>query len=342
MAVPGTWQYDAEPLADKPLRRGAAGARFIARIFLDAPLRGTSRHPQLFVLIGVHESKRFKGLLMPELPEVQTVVDDLNAEGLPGCTITRAKVYWPRSIALTSPRRFQQQVERRRIVNIYRRAKFIVFVLQDDLWMAVHLRMTGRFQLFPSRSHRSRHVHVVLSLDDDRQLRFHDTRKFGRFYLTHDPDRILGALGPEPLDPDFTSKDMAVMLSRSKRQIKPLLLDQHFIAGLGNIYVDEALWAARIHPLRTAAELKADEVKSLHRNIRKVLRQGLRNAGTTLGQGPSNFYSLSRERGRNADHLKVFRRTGQPCLRCRTPIVRILVAQRSTHVCTRCQQLSST
>ena len=121
--------------------------------------------------------------------------------------------------------------------------------------------------------------------------------------------------------------------------LKPLLLDQRFIAGLGNIYVDEALWDAGLHPMRTAHTLGQADISRLHRAIRKVLRRGLKNLGTTLGTGATTFYSLARNRGHNRDQLKVFRRTGAPCPRCRRPIERLVVGQRSTHICTTCQPL---
>jgi formamidopyrimidine-DNA glycosylase len=127
------------------------------------------------------------------------------------------------------------------------------------------------------------------------------------------------------------------MLTRRNRRIKPLLLDQGFVAGIGNIYADEALWEARIHPMRPAGSITAAEARALHRAIQLVLKRGLRNLGTSLGTGKANFYSVGRRRGRNVDELKVFRRTGLPCPRCGGRIARIIVAQRSTHLCPRCQ-----
>ena len=127
------------------------------------------------------------------------------------------------------------------------------------------------------------------------------------------------------------------MLAGRRRQLKPLLLDQTFIAGLGNIYVDEGLWEARLHPLRRSDTLVADETTRLHRAIRKVLKQGLKNAGTTFSNGQANFYSLERKKGRNGEFLKVFRRTGKTCPRCRQAITRLVVGQRSTHICSNCQ-----
>lgn len=274
---------------------------------------------------------------MPELPEVQTIVNDLNAAGLIGRTIVQAEVFWPATIATSSSTVFCSQIRDRMIQGIARRGKFVLFKLQAGLTLAVHLRMTGRFQIVDAINRPCRHVHVILRMDDGHSLWFHDTRKFGRFFLVEHCGALLGALGPEPLDPRFTANALAARLARQRRQIKPLLLDQTFIAGLGNIYVDEALWAARLHPLRRSDTLMPAQIKALHRAIRHVLRQGLQNAGTTLGRGQSNFYSLSGTRGKNEVHLKVFRRTGEPCPRCRSPIIRLVVGQRSTHICNHCQ-----
>ena len=199
--------------------------------------------------------------------------------------------------------------------------------------------MTGRFEMGLADTAPSRHVHIVLDINDGRRIMFHDTRKFGRFYITKKINDIIGSIGPEPLGSGFTAKRLAAMLSGRKRQIKPLLLDQSFLAGLGNIYVDESIWRARIHPERSADSLQWSEIKSLHRAIRHVLRIGLRNAGTSLGKGLGNYSGLEKTRGRNSDYLKVFRRTGQACFNCGYQIERLVVAQRGTHVCLKCQTM---
>jgi len=274
---------------------------------------------------------------VPELPEVQTIVNDLIGAGIVGQKIIDVSVFWPATIAMPSPADFVRQLRGQPIIAVYRRGKFIVFQLKGRRILAVHLRMTGRFFLAEGRVIRLPHVHLVMTLYGGRILCFHDTRKFGRFYLTQDPEQLLGALGPEPLSRGFTAQKLADALSGRKRQIKPLLLDQTFIAGLGNIYVDEALWAARIHPLRRSDALTMPEVRDLHAAIRRVLRQGLNNRGTTLGNGQGNFASLGTARGANAKLLKVFRRTGQTCHRCGQVVERIIVGQRSTHLCKGCQ-----
>jgi formamidopyrimidine-DNA glycosylase len=276
---------------------------------------------------------------MPELPEVETIARDLTAAGIAGRTLTCARVYWPGTIATPSVRDFCRLIASRTVAGVHRRGKFLVFDLAGGGSLLMHLRMSGRLHWIAEGAPRAAHEHVVLRFADGSELRFHDTRKFGRIYLTADADRILGRLGPEPLEPAFTPALFRKMISRRHRRLKPLLLDQAFIAGLGNIYTDEALWEARIHPQRLAAELTPSEARRLHAAIQTVLQRGLKNLGTSLGTGKANFYSVGRRRGRNRDELKVFRRTGEPCPRCATEIRRIIVGQRSTHVCPNCQQL---
>lgn len=276
---------------------------------------------------------------MPELPEVETVVSDLHEAGLVGRRLTGAGVHWPRSIASPSVAAFKRQLRGARIVDITRRGKYIVMRLADDRTLCIHLRMTGRFRHVRRSTPRDPHEHVVLHMDNGYDLRFHDTRKFGRWTLSRGLPDALQRLGPEPLDARFTSARFRHRLPGRKRRIKPLLLDQQFIAGIGNIYADEALFAARIHPMRRSDSLTGDEQRRLYRAIRRVLRQGVRHMGTTLGTGAANFYSVSGRRGRNADRLKVFRRAGQPCPACGATIERIIVGQRSTHICPACQSL---
>jgi formamidopyrimidine-DNA glycosylase len=274
---------------------------------------------------------------MPELPEVQTVVDDLNAARITDRVITRVIVYWPATIDNLTPFKFSRSLKGRMIKSIHRRGKFILFDLDDSSVLAVHLRMSGRFLMAGTPKPPPRHVHVILGFDDRRQLWFQDTRKFGRFYLAHDVQTICGHLGPEPLGPQFTRRTLRSLLAKYRRQLKPLLLDQTVIAGLGNIYVDEALWAASLNPLRSSDTLSGEEIKRLYRAIRSVLRQGIKNAGTSLGKGLNNYTRMGESAGENASHLKVFRRTGSPCKRCSQSIERIRVGQRSTHYCPVCQ-----
>jgi len=278
---------------------------------------------------------------MPELPEVETVVRDLRAGGLVGRTFAGARVYWPRSVEGFPVRAFCTRLRNRRIEEVRRRGKYIVLALSGGWYLLIHLRMSGRLFFAPGTAPRDEHERVVFRLDDGRTLRFHDTRKFGRITLTARPEDKLDRLGPEPLDRRFTAHDFAQRVGRHKGMLKPLLLNQQIIAGLGNIYVDEALFDAQLHPQRPCWTLVERDLHNLHISIRKVLRRGIRASGTTLGGGQANFYSASGRSGRNQDGLKVFRRTGEPCPRCGGTITRLVVGQRSTHVCEKCQELHS-
>lgn len=273
---------------------------------------------------------------MPELPEVQTIVNDLIAAGVEGAVIAAVKVHWPGSVGTPG---FARRLPGQRIARIARRGKYLVFTLAGGQSMLVHLRMSGRLHLCPSGAPQAPHEHVILTLADGRDLRLHDTRKFGRLHLVDDASAFLETLGVEPLDAAFTPGRLATILRNRRRMLKPLLLDQTLIAGLGNIYVDEALWEARLHPCRSSDSLYDDEIHALHVSIRRVLKRGLANRGTSLGTGRTNFASVGRTHGRNAEALRVFRRTGEPCPRCGTPIQRLIVAQRGTHICPRCQQM---
>ena len=276
---------------------------------------------------------------MPELPEVETIARDLNAAGLVGKTLTCARVYWDRTVAEPSVPEFCRLIEKKQIAAVGRRGKFLVIDFAGGGHLLMHLRMSGRLHLVSAGAQQLSHEHVVFAFEDGSELRFHDTRKFGRVYLMVDAERILGRLGPEPLDPMFTPRVLFEGMRKRSRRVKPLLLDQGFVAGLGNIYTDEALWEAQIHPRRLSDSLSQKEAEALHAAIRKVLQRGLKNLGTSLGTGKANFYSVGRRRGRNRDALKVFRRTGEPCPRCAVPVQRIIVGQRSTHICPKCQNL---
>ena len=277
---------------------------------------------------------------MPELPEVQTVINDLIKAGFIGKTISSTDVFWENSIAQPAAEEFRQTIPGQTISNIRRRAKYIIFDFQSGLHLLIHLRMSGKIQLIPPNTERAKHEHVILHFHDTFDLRFHDTRKFGRLFLVNDPNPVIGRLGPEPLDDAFTVDIFKKRIRPKNRQLKPLLLDQTFIAGLGNIYTDEALWEAKLHPRQIASRLSGKKLEALHYAIRFVLQKGIDNLGTTLGNRQSNFYSAGQRRGHNAEQLNVFHRTGQPCPRCNTIIERIIVGQRSTHICPKCQKNS--
>ena len=274
---------------------------------------------------------------MPELPEVETVVRDLRASDLVGLRVVNARVLWKRSIATPTWFRFTTEIQGREILDLSRRGKFIVARLSEGFTLLIHLRMSGRLHVAgPSAesSHRT-HERVVFSLSDGRELRFSDPRKFGRLWLARDSGGVLEKLGPEPFA--LTAAEFSALVSARSRLLKPLLLDQTLIAGIGNIYSDEALWEARLHPRRKSDSLAAQEAATLLRAIQRVLRRGIRNLGTTLGAGKTHFVLPRGGRGRNQEHLSAYGQTGEPCPRCGTPIQRILVGQRATHLCPACQ-----
>lgn len=287
---------------------------------------------------------------MPELPEVETVVAELRAQELAGTVCIGGEVNWPRSVGGDADS-FLSDLRGRSITEISRRGKLIVISLDDPWTFLVHLRMSGMLAVAPPGSDPGVYDRVVVRLQDSRELRFRDPRKFGRFLLTDKRDRYLERLGPEPLSDGLTVNYLHAALQQRRRRLKPLLLDQAFIAGLGNIYVDEALWEAQLHPLRISNTLDREEVRRLHRAIQLVLKRAITNRGTSLGTGKSNFSlpmnsELPGTRSRsqvhltpiNQNHLTVFQRAGLPCPRCGTTIVRRIVGQRGTHLCPSCQR----
>lgn len=286
---------------------------------------------------------------MPELPEVETTVRDLRPHLL-GRTIVRARVTWERSIARPSVREFSRELRGWTITAITRRGKYLVFRLKeranansrahaspsDTRYMLVHLRMTGQFSLNAPRAKRTPHQHVHLLLDDGRELRFHDFRKFGRWWLVDNPEQVIGKLGPEPLD--MSKKEFAARLRARRGHIKPLLLNQTFVAGVGNIYADESLWYARLHPLRDAASLSDGEVSALYQAIRRVLNKAIGGGGTSFD---ATYKRINGESGAHQEKLRVVGRAGEPCYRCGTPIIKTVVGQRGTYYCPNCQRLNA-
>jgi formamidopyrimidine-DNA glycosylase len=275
-----------------------------------------------------------KSYSMPELPEVETVAHGLQV-ALAGCTITGVKVLWRRSIVSLDPDAFAHRLVDQKIKSVSRRGKWIVMSLSGEDTLLIHLRMSGRLVVEEEACLDNRHLRVLLFLNDGRRLSFVDQRKFGRLHLTNNPDQILETLGPEPLSEAFTAEQLTKMLKRRKGHIKPLLLNQHFLAGLGNIYTDESLWRARIHPLRSANTLTPAEVKCLHKSIRSVLTAAIASGGTTLDD--ESYRQADGRPGEFLGKLVVYGREGHPCPRCEQAIERIVVGQRGTHFCPRCQ-----
>jgi formamidopyrimidine-DNA glycosylase len=270
---------------------------------------------------------------------VETVVRGL-CGSLIGRTITKVIVHWAGSIGAPDPQDFAWRLTGRTVTGVSRRGKWIVIDLDDGQTLLVHLRMTGQLLLGATGPPEDEYTRVVFYLDNGPEtgrehLYFSDMRKFGRLILTDDPSDVLGSLGPEPMADDFTVERFERMLAERRGRIKSLLLNQRFVAGLGNIYVNEALWQARIHPLRPANSLSSEEVRELHRAIRSVLSAAIVEGGTTLDNG--NFKQANGEAGGFAGQLLVYGRGGEPCECCGTPLERIKVGQRGTYLCPRCQ-----
>lgn len=276
---------------------------------------------------------------MPELPEVETSVRALR-KPLVGRTITG--VVFPKDPGRTinmTPAHMAQRIAGQRIEQITRRAKYLVFQLDGDT-LVVHLKMTGHLYVVPpaEESPFDRWLRVRFALDNGRELRFSDARRFGRVYLCSRPEEVLPDLGPEPLDETFTLDVLRQRLAGRKGVLKSLLLNQAFIAGIGNIYADEALHIARLHPLRTADSLTDAEIARLYEGIRQALNDGVRYEGASV-----NWYRKpDGTRGDSQSHLRVYREHGhldRPCPDCGGPITKIRVGQRGTHFCPICQRL---
>jgi formamidopyrimidine-DNA glycosylase len=271
---------------------------------------------------------------MPELPEVETIARRLRTgcggePALVGREILAVEIRHPKPVAVPTPEEARARMRGQRFVEISRRGKFLVCRLTRD-YLLVHLRMSGDLQLFRAGEPPRKHDHVVWHLDGGWDLRYHDPRRFGRIWVVSTPEAVLGALGPEPLAPQFTSAQLEGMLRGRKRQLKPLLLDQTFIAGIGNIYADEALHRARLHPLRRSDSLRKEEAARLWRGIRAALRVGIAQDGASI--------DWVYRGGDFQNHFRAYGREGDPCLKCGAKIRHITVGQRSTYYCPRCQR----
>ena len=276
---------------------------------------------------------------MPELPEVETIIRRLrNGTGdLPSVcdqVITAAEVTWDRIIAAPDVNGFKQSLIGKVIHDARRRGKYLHFSLNDGhlighLRMSGDMRMEGRFTQDGSNRPVEPYDRVILDFESPYRLVFSNIRKFGRMWYVEDPGEVFGKLGPEPLDPTFTSKNLYEILLAHSRQIKPLLMDQTFIAGLGNIYTDEALFRARLHPLRRSDTLSATEAAELHQAIQGVLKEGIRRFGASLDW----IY----RGGEFQNDFNVYGKAGEPCPACGRAIEKISVGQRGTHFCPRCQ-----
>lgn len=273
---------------------------------------------------------------MPELPEVETIKRTLTP-CLREQKIARVEVYNPGVIAAPGPEAFDRLLTGRIITGLDRRGKYLLVHLSGEYCLVVHLRMTGRLFFIAGTAPLAPHTHVVFTLAGGSSLRFVDTRRFGRLYLVGEAEveKLPGLrdLGPEPLDPSFDARALAAILAGRRRPVKQVLLDQRLVAGIGNIYADEMLFAAGIDPRRPAASLSQEEVTRLRGAMQRVLEQGIANRGTSI----RDYVDGSGRQGRNQEYLQVYGRTGRPCPRCGQPLERVRLGGRSTHFCPCCQ-----
>ena len=283
---------------------------------------------------------------MPELPEVETVARDLRPR-LVGATIVGARCSWARTLRTHDPIAFADAVSGRTVLAVGRRAKLVVIALSGDAALTIHLKMTGQLFVVPIGTVEDPYVRLALELADGREVHFRDIRKFGKVGLYgRDPvtgelvaevggAAVFAGIGPEPLDDEFTLRAFRRRLRRRTGRLKPLLLDQSFVAGVGNIYADESLWRARLHPLRSAASLRPPDERRLYEAVRGVLSEAVERRGSSIDD-----YTAPDGDGSMQDRLDVYQRTGEPCRRCGRPIKRIIIGARSTHFCSWCQRLS--
>ncbi len=273
---------------------------------------------------------------MPELPEVETIVNDLRP-GLTGRRFTNVSISWPRMVLQPSASEFQRRLPGQTIKEITRRGKYLIFRLDGGDALILHLRMTGSLLLRQKNKAANSnipYIRAAFSLDNGRELLFIDRRKLGTVSLVQSEAELDSKLGPEPLEPSFTGRVLAERLSKRKAPIKAVLCDQEVIAGIGNMYADEALFLARIHPLRPASSLSEKEIRRLHQAIRNVLRKAIGNGGASI----SDYRRPGGESGNQQYAFYVAHRGGQTCKVCTTPIERIPVRGRGTYFCPRCQK----
>jgi formamidopyrimidine-DNA glycosylase len=273
---------------------------------------------------------------VPELPEVETVRHHL-APALEGAEILQATIADPRLTRPFAPELVAAELEGERVTRVDRRGKYLIVRFESGRVLLVHLRMTGSFRSAPSGGlDEDPHRRAVLTLDNGSDVAYRDVRRFGTWELLEpgEEESYLDIrLGPEPLGRALSAARLGERLAGRRASVKAALLDQRTVAGLGNIYVDEALWRARLHPLRHAGDLDADEVRRLHKAVRDALRLGIARQGSTL----STYALPDGASGRMQDEFRVYGRAGEPCERCGTLLERLVVAGRGTTYCPRCQ-----
>lgn len=272
---------------------------------------------------------------MPELPEVETVRRSLAARTA-GVRIKALVAYFPGCIQILTPEQLSERLFERRIVHWGRMGKYLIAELDDGARLSIHLRMTGQFRVVEKESDTvGRHTRLVLLLEDGRSLQFDDQRKFGRIAWYPDKDALVTAmaLGPEPTSDAFGPGELASLMAGRTRPVKSLLLDQRIIAGVGNIYADEALYRAGLHPARPAGSIERAEIESLWQALRDVLTEGIIHRGTSL----RDYIDTDGRKGDFQERLRVYGREGKPCFSCGDPLARVKVGGRSSFHCRICQ-----
>jgi len=269
---------------------------------------------------------------VPELPEVETVKNELSPYVI-GRSVTDITLLWEGIVKEPSVEEFCTRLIGRRITAIQRRGKYLFFSLSSSQLLLIHLKMTGSLILGHDSSELPKYTRAIIYLDDGTSIFFRDPRKFGLMRLINDKADIVGKLGPEPLEADFTPQVLTQRLVGRKAPIKALLTDQTLVAGIGNMYADEALYAANIHPLRSGASLSPEEVECLHRVIREILWTAIGNKGASV----ANYFRPDGTPGTAHFEFKVAHGRGKYCARCGTPIERIVVRNRGTYFCPKCQ-----
>jgi formamidopyrimidine-DNA glycosylase len=274
---------------------------------------------------------------VPELPEVETVRARL-APVLEGRRLVRVEITDPRLTRPYDPADVARELEGERVLRVDRRGKYLIVRFESGRALLIHLRMTGSLRTAPAGTlPDDPHRRAVARLDDGSDVAYRDVRRFGTWLLLEPAEvgeYVDARVGPEPLERSFRTRDLAASLKTRRAPIKAAILDQRTVAGVGNIYADEALWRARIHPLREARDLDPDEIRALHRSIRAALQQGIKHQGSTLRDYalPDGAY------GSMQHEFKVYGRGGEPCDRCGAPIEKIRVAGRGTWYCPHCQR----
>ena len=273
---------------------------------------------------------------MPELPEVETIAADLRPH-LVGRTIERVELSFPTIVRHPEPELFVDGVAGMRIESVGRRGKYILIGLGNQLVLVVHLGMTGQLRIVDEVAALEKHTHAVFFLDDGRQLRYRDPRRFGRLLLgTQDEllaSKKMPRLGPEPIDPEFAADELYRTLRRRRAPLKAVLLDQKAIAGVGNIYADESLHRARLRPTRLANTVSKQSAQRLHESLRHALQTAIRNRGSSV----DTYRDAWGEMGGQQDELLVYGRAGEPCLTCGRPLSTVRIAGRTTVFCRHCQ-----